>query len=111
MKIRILTVLAIALTSLSGCVVAPVPQETVIVRERNILNPYYKGPRYDVIVVTNYAPGRYGYVYSPYHRGVLVDVRRYKSGQRVLCPYTGKYFIYRGPVYVAPKPAVKKSNR
>ena len=70
MKTRIITIiLAVTLAALTGCVIAPPPQETVYVRERNIQNPYYKGPRYDYIVVSNYAPGMYGYVYSPYAPG------------------------------------------
>ncbi len=38
------------------------------------------------------APGKPGYVISPYHAG-YVDVRGFTRGTQVRCPYTGRLFL------------------
>ena len=45
------------------------------------------------IRVAQQVPGHPGFVYSPYRRNAVVDVRRVRSGAQVQCPFTNRIFI------------------
>jgi len=48
-------------------------------------------------VTAEQVPGKVGFVYSPYMEGFFqVDVRGYRPGERVRCPYTKKSFNVPG---------------
>ena len=49
-------------------------------------------PRSDPLVYGRRS-GRYGFVYSPYGRGDLVDVRGLPHGAQVVDPYSGRVFL------------------
>jgi len=58
--------------------------------------PYYGGaPRGYTMLYAQPVPRYRGYVYSPYSRNTIVDVRGVRHGSRVCCPHTGRVFIYR----------------
>ena len=38
-------------------------------------------------------PGKKGFVYSPYDKTQMVDVRGITPGKKVRCPYTSKIFL------------------
>jgi hypothetical protein len=53
---------------------------------------YYPPPRTEVILYGRRS-GRFGFVYSPYGGGTLVDVRGFPRGARVVDPYCGRVFL------------------
>jgi hypothetical protein len=66
---------------------APAPAPPVYYQPR-----YYPPPRTEVILYGRRS-GRFGFVYSPYGRGTLVDVRGFPRGARVVDPYCGRVFL------------------
>jgi hypothetical protein len=52
----------------------------------------YRARVIDPVLYGRYS-GRYGYVYSPYGTGNLVDVRGLPRGAQVVDPYTGRVFL------------------
>jgi hypothetical protein len=53
---------------------------------------YYPSPRVETILYGRHS-GRYGFVYSPYGRGSLVDVRGFPRGAQVVDPFCGRIFL------------------
>jgi len=57
--------------------------------------PYRGAPPARTARVAQPVPGNPGFVYSPYRRNAVVDVRRVRPGSYVQCPYTNRVFLYQ----------------
>ncbi len=55
--------------------------------------PHPHHPRFVEPMLYGRHSGRYGFVYSPYGSGNLVDVRGLPRGAQVVDPYTGRVFL------------------
>ncbi|MEZ5304577.1 MAG: hypothetical protein R3F11_28615 [Verrucomicrobiales bacterium] len=64
--------------------------------------PVGPGPELQRLPVAQAAPGKPGYVLSPFQSGALVDVRGFAEGTEVKCPYTDKSFLVPDPTMVPP---------
>lgn len=53
---------------------------------------YYSHPRAEAMLYGSHS-GRYGFVYSPYGRRDLVDVRGLPHGAQVMDPFSGRVFV------------------
>ena len=52
-------------------------------------------PRGETVLIAEPVRGHRGFVYSPYRRNAIVDVRGVPRGSHVRCPHSGRIFIYR----------------
>jgi len=66
------------------------------VADASVGSPYYgPAPRGYTMLYAQPVYGRRGFVYSPYRRNVIIDVRGVSRGSYVRCPRSGRVFIYR----------------
>lgn len=72
---------------------APRPQPTPMVRPSPTATPVPVTSSNQGLSYGTPVPGKPGYVYSPYEKTKVVDVKGYPPGTEVKCPYTNKNFL------------------